>query len=130
MAHHGIELILMRQLASCLAMPIVISDAHGQVIYVNEPAESIFGVRFESVQSVADVRVAEMLHATDLDGKPLSSAELPLRYAIENRRPVHRKFRISSAEGVARCVEGTAFPLVSQGGDHVGTVSLFWEAPE
>ena len=130
MANHGIELILMRQLASCLAMPIVISDAHGQVIYVNEPAESIFGVHFESVQTVADVRVAEMLHATDLDGKPLSSAELPLRYAIENRRPVHRKFRISSADGVARCVEGTAFPLVSQGGDHVGTVSLFWEAPE
>ena len=92
--------------------------------------DGAFGVRFESIQSIAEVRVAEMLRATDLDGKPLSSTELPLRYAIENRRPVHRKFRIAGGDGVERCVEGTAFPLVCQVGDHVGTVSLFWEAPE
>ena len=130
MANHGIELILMRQLASCLAMPIAISDAHGYLIYLNEPAEAVLGVRFDSVQPLASVKVAELLHATDLDGTPLASAELPLRYAIENRRPTHRKFRIASADGIERSVEGTAFPLVSQGGDHVGTVSIFWEALE
>ena len=130
MATHGIELILMRQLASCLAMPIAISDAHGQVIYLNEPAEAVLGLRFESVQMLSSVKLAEILHATDLDGKPLSSSDLPMRFAIEHRRPTHRKFRIAREDGVGRCVEGTAFPLVSQGGDHVGTVSIFWEAGE
>ena len=130
MATHGIELILMRQLASCLAMPIAISDALGRVIYLNEPAESVLGVRFESVQALADVRLAEILRATDLDGRPLASSELPMRFAMEKRRPTHRKFRIASADGIERCVEGTAFPLVSQGGDQVGTVSIFWEALE
>jgi PAS domain-containing protein len=130
MATHGIELILMRQLASCLAMPIAISDALGQVIYVNEPAEAVLGMRFESVQALSGVPLAELLRATDLDGKPLSSSELPMRFAMEHRRPTHRKFRIASADGTERCVEGTAFPLVSQGGDHVGTVSIFWEVLE
>lgn len=130
MGTHGIELILMRQLASCLAMPIAISDAQGQVIYLNESAESVLGMTVESVQALPGVRLVEMLRATDLDGKPLSASELPLRFAIENRRPTHRKFRIAPADGIERCVEGTAFPLVSQGGDHVGTVSIFWEARE
>jgi PAS domain S-box-containing protein len=130
MLQKAIELILMRQLASCLAMPIAISDAQGQVIYVNEPAESVLGLSFESLQALAGVRLAEMLKATDLDGKPLPPAELPLRFAIENRRPTHRKFRIAHSDGSERCVEGTAFPLVSQGGDHVGTVSIFWETLE
>jgi PAS domain-containing protein len=130
MGTHGIELILMRQLASCLAMPIALSDAQGRLIYLNEPAESVLGLRFESVQLLAGVLLAEVLHATDLDGNPLPSGELPMRFAIEHRRPTHRKFRIAPAEGGERCVEGTAFPLVSQGGDHVGTVSIFWEALE
>ncbi len=130
MATHGIELILMRQLASCLAMPIAISDALGRLIYLNEPAEAVLGMRFESVQELPGVRLAEVLNATDLDGKPLAPSELPMRFAIEQRRPMHRKFRLASADGVERRVEGTAFPLVSQGGDHVGTVSIFWEALE
>ena len=87
-------------------------------------------VRFEGVQPLASASVAETLRARDLDGRPLSSEELPMRYAMENRRPTHRKFRIARADGVERCVEGTAFPLVSQGGDHVGTVSIFWETAE
>jgi len=130
MGAHGVELILMRQLASCLAMPIAISDAQDQVIYLNEPAEALLGLRIEEVRPLAGRELAETLHATDLDGKPLSSRELPMRFAIENRRATHRKFHIVAADGVKRRVEGTAFPLVSQAGDHVGTVSIFWEVLE
>jgi PAS domain-containing protein len=127
MGAYGIELILMRQLASCLAMPIAISDTSGQVIYLNEPAESLLGMRVETVRPLAVARIAERLRATDLDGKPLTSSELPMRFAIENRQPMHRKFRIVGPDGVERELEATAFPLVSQSGEHVGTVSVIWE---
>jgi PAS domain-containing protein len=41
-----IEMILMRQLASYLAMPIFIVDPVGNLVFYNEPAESILGRRF------------------------------------------------------------------------------------
>jgi len=42
-----IQIILARQLASSLAMPILIVDADGTLIYYNEPAETIFNQRFD-----------------------------------------------------------------------------------
>ena len=44
-----IELILLRQLASYLDMPIFVVDAEGRLVYYNEPAEPLLGVRFDEV---------------------------------------------------------------------------------
>lgn len=44
-----IELILLRQLASYLDMPIFVIDAQGRLVYYNEPAEPLLGVRFDEV---------------------------------------------------------------------------------
>jgi len=38
MSHKPVELILMRQLASYLAMPIFVVDPVGNVLFYNEPA--------------------------------------------------------------------------------------------
>ena len=47
MAQKAIELILMRQLASSLAMPIFLVDASGNLLFYNEPAEQLLGSRFD-----------------------------------------------------------------------------------
>ena len=47
MSQKPIELILMRQLASTLAMPIFLVDADGTLAFYNEPAERVLGMRFE-----------------------------------------------------------------------------------
>ena len=49
MAQKPIELILMRQLASSLVMPIFLVDTSGTLVYYNEPAEQILGVRFDEI---------------------------------------------------------------------------------
>ncbi|MBW2374226.1 MAG: PAS domain-containing protein, partial [Deltaproteobacteria bacterium] len=38
-----VELILLRQLASQLAMPIIVVDPRGDLLYFNEAAEAILG---------------------------------------------------------------------------------------
>ena len=43
MAQHEIELILMRELASYLAMAIFVVDPEGELLYYNEPAERLLG---------------------------------------------------------------------------------------
>jgi len=42
-----IELILMRQLAGSLAMPIFVVDPAGDLLFYNEPAEELLGRRFD-----------------------------------------------------------------------------------
>ena len=51
-----IQIILARQLASSLAMPILIVDTEGTLIFYNEPAEVILDQRFdETGEMPADV---------------------------------------------------------------------------
>lgn len=42
-----IQVILARQLAGCLDMPILIADTAGTLIFYNEPAEAILNQRFD-----------------------------------------------------------------------------------
>ena len=44
---YPIEIILSRQLADCLSMPVFITDTVGNLIFYNEPAENLLGTRFE-----------------------------------------------------------------------------------
>ena len=41
MAAHEIEIILNRQLADCLSIPVFITDTVGNLIFYNEPAEQV-----------------------------------------------------------------------------------------
>ena len=47
MSQKAIELILMRQLASSLAMPIFLVDPSGNLLFYNEPAEQLLGSRYD-----------------------------------------------------------------------------------
>ena len=44
---HEIEVILARHLAEYLAMPMFIVDPQGSLLFFNEPAEGILGIRYE-----------------------------------------------------------------------------------
>src|SRR6185503_10561993 len=43
----SVEMILARQLTGYLSVPVLLVDTAGTVIFYNEPAERILGVRFE-----------------------------------------------------------------------------------
>ena len=44
---YAIEIILNRQLAECLSIPVFITDVAGNLLFYNEPAEEILGLRYE-----------------------------------------------------------------------------------
>jgi len=50
------EVILMRQLASYLAMPIVVIASDGTLIYYNEPAAALVGRRFDETGEMSRPR--------------------------------------------------------------------------
>lgn len=122
-----VEIILMRQLASYLAMPIFIVDPSGNLLFYNEPAETLLGCRFEETGELPAAHWANLFKPTDLMGEPLAADDLPLVEALRTRHPTHRDFWIVGLDGQRRHLKVTAFPLVGQAGRFLGAVSLFWE---
>ncbi len=127
MAQKEIEVILTRQLASYLAMPIIIIDSAGTLLFYNEPAEGILGRRFEETGELSADEWAQTLVATDEQGTPLAPDTRPLLIALTEKRPTHCDMWLQGLDHVRRHIEVTAFPLIGQAGGHLGAVGIFWE---
>lgn len=125
-----IELILARQLASYLVMPIFIVDPPGNLIYYNEPAEGILGRRFDETGEMPVEEWSTLFKPTDEIGRPLAPESLPLVIVLTQHRPAHREMWIQGLDGVRRRIEVTAFPIDGQGGRRLGAIAVFWEVRE
>jgi len=128
MSHREVELILMRQCASHLSMPIFIVDRGGHLIYYNEPAEALLGRPFDDAGDMSVTNLASLFDTSDEDGRPVPSDQLPLGIAMTQRRPAFKRIRFTALDGTERLVEITALPLEGQGGHWLGSVAFFWEA--
>ena len=127
MAQKEIELILLRQCASYLVMPIWLMGPDGELLYYNEPAEQILGRRFDEAGTMPVEELSAMFWTTAEDGSPIDASDLPINIALTKRRPAHLPMRIRGFDGIWRIIEVTAFPVKGQGGRHLGAVAIFWE---
>lgn len=125
-----VELILMRQLASYLTLPIFLVDAEGKLLFYNEAAEPHLGRRFEEAGAMRLSELTTIFEITREDGSPFPDDEFPLAIALQQRRPMHESLRFRALDGLLHTVEVTAFPLEGQGGRHLGAVAIFWENGE
>ncbi len=121
-----IELILIRHLASRLAVPVFVVDRAGDLVFFNEPAEAVLGRRFEEIRSMPFDAWTTAFLPSEGD-RPLDVDDLPLVVALRRGVPAHRTFEIKAGDGVERSIETTAFPLLATGGELVGAVAMFWE---
>lgn len=130
MAQKEIELILMRQCASHLAMPIFVVGSDEKLLYYNEAAEALLGRRFDEVTEMALADLPALFHLTAEDDTPLSLDSFPLGIALRQGRPAHGRLRYRALDGEWRNVEVTAFPLVGQGSRRLGAMAVFWEVED
>lgn len=128
MVNHEIEVILTRQLASYLTMPILIVDPEGDLVYFNEAAEAILGRRFDETGTIRRGEWSAIFQPMNDDGTPLKREDQPLFIATQHRKPSHRSSWIRGLDGVMRRIEGVAFPLLGQSGRFLGAAGVFWEA--
>jgi PAS domain-containing protein len=130
MTQREIEVILTRQLASYLAMPIFVVDPTGNLIYYNEPAERILGFEFEETGEMPASEWSTVFTPADETGVPLAPESLPLMIALHERRPAYRDFWIQGLDEVPRHIAVTAFPLIGQTNRFLGAVAIFWETTQ
>jgi len=127
MPQQEIEIILVRQLASCLAMPIFVVDPEGTLLFYNEPAEPILGKRFEETGEMPMSEWLTSFEPTDEGGMPLAPTEDPLAIALAEQRPAHGVLWLRGLDNVRRHIEATCFPLIGQANRYLGAVAIFWE---
>lgn len=127
MAQQPLETILLRQLASYLATPIWLTDADGNLVYYNEPAEQLLGVRFEEAGPFNAAELSDLFQVTDLDGNALDPSQVPVARALMNRSPTHGRVRFSGLDGIPREIEVTAIAVTGQGDRFLGVMATFWE---
>ena len=99
MATYEIEIILNRQLADCLSIPVFITDTTGNLIFYNEPAETILGTRFEETGEMMVEMWSTIFKPLDEEGRDLLPEELPLVQTLKDCLPHHKTFRIESMKG-------------------------------
>ena len=119
-------LILAREFASNLATPTLIADERGQLVYYNEAATEVTGAAFAEVGEMPLGEWVASFEPRTPDGEPLPRERSPTRTALEERRPVHERVRITSRDGVERDVSVTAFPLFAHADEFVGIFVIFW----
>jgi PAS domain-containing protein len=122
-----LELILLRQLASYLAVPIWVADSEGNLIYYNESAEPVLGRRFDEAGEITLAELSGLFEIRDEAGEPLASENIPLGVALLQRHPAHGRLQMRGLDGAWRRIDVTAFPVEGQGGRMLGAAVLFWE---
>ena len=130
MAAHEIEIILSRQLADCLSLPVFITDPAGNLIFYNEPAELLLGKRYEETGEMPVDLWATVFKPLDENENPMAPDELPLVKTLKNLQPYHNVFFIHSMAGVRSKISATSFPIIGRAGNFLGAVAIFWALEE
>ena len=122
-----IQIILTRQLAGYLSVPLFLVDPKGDLLFYNEPAEAILGRRFDETGAMPAAVWSSMLPALDDQGQPIPSAERPLMITVTQHRPVYKRFFLQGMNGVRREIEVASIPILGLQGEFLGAAALFWE---
>jgi PAS domain-containing protein len=119
-------LILARAFASNLSTPTLLADARGYLVFYNEAAEAVVGKRFsETGEMPLDDWIAAFEPRT-AESNPLPADRRPARIALDERRPAHLSYVVTSADGVEREIEVIALPLFAHTDEFVGIIVIFW----
>ncbi len=127
---YPIQIILTRQLAAYLSVPLFLVDPKGNLLFYNEPAEALLGRRFDETGAMPLEEWWSATTRSDDEGKPIQLEDHPLMITLAEKRPTYKRYHTTRQDGVVRLIEVTSIPITGLQGDLLGAVSLFWELSE
>jgi PAS domain-containing protein len=122
---HPVEVIMARGLMSNMTTPAFLVDNAGTLVFFNEAAGELLGIRFEEAGPMEPQEWGSRFTPTAMDGQPLAVEELPLSIALTQARPAHSPMRILSLAGDTWEIEVSAFPIIGRAGQS-GAMAIFW----
>ena len=128
MAQQPIELILARQFADSMNMAVFLVDTKGNLLFYNESAESIIGIRFSETGVMPVEEWASIFKPTDENGKNIPPEGLPLVQTLNNQKPAHGSFFIDNKKGKKLSITVTSYPIEGKPDRYLGAMALFWKS--
>jgi len=126
-ASKPIQLILSRQLASCMATAIMLFDAQGNLVFYNEAAEPILNSRFDETGEIKVDDLLRVVTVADENRELLPPEARPGRVARLECRPITQTIWMSCNDGPWRRVQATAVPVIGEQDELHGVMQFFWE---
>ena len=81
---HPIQIILARQLAGYLGVPLFLIDPGGSLLFYNEAAEAVLGRRFDETGPMTAAEWSSIFAPMDEGGRPLAPDRAEaVRHAVE-----------------------------------------------
>ena len=120
-----VELIQTRGLMSSLTTPAFLIDLEGNLVFFNDPAGELLGLRYEEAGRMGPQEWGTKFEPTHTDGSPFPVEDLPLSRALGDGLPAHERMHIKSVTGVESDIEVCAFPITGVDGTH-GALAIFW----
>ena len=130
MAQQPIELILARQFADSMNMAVFLVDPEGNLLFYNEAAEEILGIRFSETGLLPVDEWAFMFTPTNKDGEPLPPEALPLVQTLQDQKPAHGSFYIANKKGNRVYITVTSYAIEGRPNRYLGAMALFWKSTE
>ena len=128
MKAYDIEIILSRQLAETLSVPVFIIDTDGTLLFYNMPAEKILGKKFENTGEMKVEVWSTIFNPLGDDGIALEPDDLPLVRTLKTRHPAHGSFWIESLKKKRTKISVTSFPIEGRADRFLGAIANFWKS--
>ena len=127
MSANQIEMILSRQFADGLSIPVFLIDPEGNLLFYNEPAEDLLGKRFEETGAMPVEVWSTMFKPVDEEGTPIPPPKLPLVKTLTNQQPHHGIIWIESLKGEKNRISVAAIPIIGRPNRFLGAMAIFWK---
>jgi PAS domain-containing protein len=125
-----LELILGRQFVDTISLPAFIVDTEGNLLFYNESAETVFGLKFGETGMMRLEEWATIFTPYNQNGEPILPEGLPLVQTLQTKKPNSGSFYIKSMQGNDEHIQVTAFPIVGRPDRFLGAMAIFWTLDE
>ncbi len=129
MAQQPIELILARQFADSMSVAVFLVNPEGYLLFCNEPAEEILGIRFAETGVMSMEEWASGFTPTDIDGNLIPPEEIPLVQTLNTQMPAHGSLYIYNRKNQQILITITSIPIIGRPAQYLGAMALFWKSP-
>lgn len=123
---HSLALIVAREFASSVTVPVILVDATNSLVFYNESAAAAFGAPYGAGPSLSSGDWARRFQPAAPGGAPLERSALPVVTALEQGSPAHAEVEVTAPDGGRVVVAMTAIPLFSAPGELAGAMLVGW----
>jgi hypothetical protein len=125
MIQKAIEFIILKQVASYLAIPIAIIDIHGNLIYCNECCENHLGFDFIEKGEMTFAEWSSQFLTSDAKGHMVPIDHLPFLSEKHRKKLHHHTLHLKEAHANANHVEAFIVPIINQSDNYIGSIVYF-----